>query len=176
MSLAIHAPTSIKAAILVACCALMVAASPALGQSPAASPVTSPAVAASAGPCASPALPVPAGSPAASAAVAPSVGAPAPVASGAPAPAASAAAPIAAAAVTIKDFSFQPATITVPVCGSVTWTNQDATGHTVTADDGSFDSGTVAPGATFTMTFPTAGTFAYHCKIHPTMTATVTVQ
>ena len=81
----------------------------------------------------------------------------------------------AAVDVSIKDFSFQPATIDVPLCGTVTWTNDDTTGHTVTADDGSVDSGTIAPGATFSHTFTTVGTFAYHCAIHPTMTATVTV-
>jgi plastocyanin len=163
MPLASRAHITIKVAILAAFSAAMIAASPALGQSPAASPAASPAVGASAAPCPSPAVPVPAGSPAAS-----------PVAS--PAAAESAAAAAAAAAVTIMNFSFQPATITVPVCGTVTWTNQDTTGHTVTADDGSFDSGTIAPGSTFSQTFTTAGTFAYHCSIHPTMTGTVTVQ
>ncbi len=79
------------------------------------------------------------------------------------------------AAVAIKDFSFQPASISVVVGSTVTWTNNDTTGHTVTADDGSFDSGTVAPGATFSHTFDTAGTFTYHCNIHPSMTATITV-
>ena len=80
-----------------------------------------------------------------------------------------------ARAVAIKDFSFQPASISVAVGSTVTWTNNDTTGHTVTADDGSFDSGTVAPGATFSHTFDTAGTFTYHCNIHPSMTATITV-
>ena len=47
--------------------------------------------------------------------------------------------------------------------------------HTVTADDGSFDGGPLATGATFSQTFSTAGTFSYHCKIHPSMTATITV-
>ena len=77
---------------------------------------------------------------------------------------------------TIKDFSFQPATISVSVGSTVTWTNADTTGHTVTADDGSFDSKSLASNATFSQTFAKAGTFAYHCAIHPGMKGTVTVQ
>ncbi len=101
---------------------------------------------------------------------------PAPAAS-APAPSTGPAASAAAAGspVAIKDFSFQPGSISVAVGSTVTWTNQDTTGHTVTADDGSFDSGTLAPGATFSHTFDTAGTFTYHCNIHHSMTATITV-
>jgi hypothetical protein len=45
----------------------------------------------------------------------------------------------------------------------------------VTADDGSFDSGTLNPGASFSQTFSTAGTFTYHCAIHPRMTGTIVV-
>jgi plastocyanin len=75
----------------------------------------------------------------------------------------------------IKDRAFQPADIAVSVGATVTWTNQDGFGHTVTADDSSFDSGTMAGGATFSQAFATAGTFAYHCKIHPSMHGTVTV-
>jgi plastocyanin len=45
----------------------------------------------------------------------------------------------------------------------------------VTADDGSFGSGTLAQDAAFTRAFPIAGTFAYHCAIHPSMTGTVVV-
>ena len=50
------------------------------------------------------------------------------------------------------------------------------TAHTVTADDGSFDSKSLASNATFSQTFAKAGTFAYHCAIHPGMKGTVTVQ
>jgi len=57
----------------------------------------------------------------------------------------------------------------------VSWTNTGPSNHTVTANDGSFDSGTIQRNATFNFTFSKAGTFAYHCSIHPTMTATVTV-
>lgn len=79
-------------------------------------------------------------------------------------------------AVTISNFAFSPAIITVPVGTKVTWTNQDAADHTLTADDGkTFDSGNVAKGATFSFTFTTAGTFAYHCAISPQMKAAVIV-
>ncbi len=80
------------------------------------------------------------------------------------------------ASVTIKDFEFGPATVTVTVGGTVTWTNNGPSTHTVTADDGSFNSGDLTVGKTFSQTFNTAGTFSYHCSIHPFMTATVVVQ
>jgi plastocyanin len=78
-------------------------------------------------------------------------------------------------AVTIACFAFDPASVTVQVGDSVTWTNQDSTAHTATAA-GAFDTGNIASGASATVTFDTAGTFAYACSIHPTMTATVVVQ
>ncbi|MDH3307600.1 MAG: cupredoxin family copper-binding protein [Acidimicrobiia bacterium] len=78
-------------------------------------------------------------------------------------------------AVSIDSFAYMPQTITVAVGETVEWTNDQSVGHTVTADDGSIDSGTMANQATFAMTFETAGTFAYHCTIHPNMTGTVTV-
>ena len=92
------------------------------------------------------------------------------------APSASALPAAAGSAVTVANFSFQPATITVPVGTTVTWTNTDSAGHTVAADDGSFTSGTLGTGAMFGQTFSTAGTFAYHCSIHASMTGTVVVQ
>ena len=78
-------------------------------------------------------------------------------------------------AVSIVDFAFQPASIEVPAGSTVTWTNAGAAPHTVTADDGSFDSGQLKPGATFSQTFSTPGTYTYHCEIHPQMTGTVVV-
>jgi plastocyanin len=80
-----------------------------------------------------------------------------------------------ATAVAIKDFAFNPASTSVPTGSKVTWTNSDTTAHTVTFDEGSADSGNLAPGATFDQTFATAGTFAYHCTIHSQMKGTVTV-
>ena len=69
--------------------------------------------------------------------------------------------------VTIADFSFDPATVTISVGETVTWTNNGPHNHTVTADDGSFDSGDLAPGDAFANVFDTAGTFTYHCANHP---------
>jgi plastocyanin len=72
--------------------------------------------------------------------------------------------------------AFAPNPVTVAVGGSVTWVNNDNTTHTSTANGGSWNSGSLAPGRTFTMTFSSAGTFTYRCTIHPGMTGTVTVQ
>jgi plastocyanin len=112
-----------------------------------------------------------------------SASSPAPTTAPTTAPAQSQAAPASAGggggganAVTIQNFAFGPATLNVAVGTTVTWTNADSAGHTVTADDGSFDSKTLATGATFTQTFSTAGTFAYHCTIHTSMHGTVTVK
>lgn len=75
----------------------------------------------------------------------------------------------------IANFAFSPATLTVKVGTTVTWTNTDTAAHTVTADDGSFNSSRLATGATFQQAFATAGTFTYHCAIHSSMKGTVTV-
>jgi hypothetical protein len=77
--------------------------------------------------------------------------------------------------VAISGFAFAPASVSVSVGDSVTWTNGDGVGHTATADDASFDTGTIAGGGSDSVTFSTAGTFAYHCTIHPAMTGTITV-
>jgi len=92
------------------------------------------------------------------------------------APTATSASSAAASAVTIKNFAFSPATLDVSVGTTVTWTNNDSATHTVTADDGSFDSGNLATGKSFTFTFKKAGTFTYHCSIHPNMKATIVVK
>lgn len=78
-------------------------------------------------------------------------------------------------AVTVKGFAFNPASIQVTVGDSITWTNQDSAPHTVTADGGAFDKPLAANGGTATITFNTAGTFPYHCTIHPNMHGTVVV-
>jgi plastocyanin len=77
--------------------------------------------------------------------------------------------------VTIVDFSFQPFLVTVPAGSTVTWHNNGSTQHTVTANDGSFDSGPIGPGGSFSQTFSTPGAYRYHCSIHPNMTGTVMV-
>ena len=70
--------------------------------------------------------------------------------------------------------AYNPSPVTVAVGGSVTWTNSDTVTHTSTGS--TWNSGGIAPGANYTMTCPTAGTFTYHCTLHPGMTGTVTVQ
>jgi plastocyanin len=73
--------------------------------------------------------------------------------------------------------NFNPVTITVIIGqnNTVTFTNKDTAIHTVTADDGSFDSGNIQAGASWTYTFNTPGTFPYHCIYHSWMKGTVVV-
>ena len=78
--------------------------------------------------------------------------------------------------VSIAGFAFDPATVTIQVGDSVTWTNTDSAAHTATAGDGSFDTGQLADGASETVTFDTAGTFDYICTIHPQMAGSVVVE
>ena len=78
-------------------------------------------------------------------------------------------------AVSIQNFAFSVGTLTVTSGTTVTWTNNDATTHTVTADDGSFNSGNITPGSKFSHAFSTKGTVNYHCSIHPMMKASVVV-
>jgi plastocyanin len=79
-------------------------------------------------------------------------------------------------AVQIANFTFTPSPITITAGQSVTWTNTDPFAHTTTSDAGIWNSGPLAPGASFTQTFGTAGTFTYHCMIHPFMMGSVIVQ
>lgn len=85
--------------------------------------------------------------------------------------------PQAADKVTIQGMAFNPAAITVKKGTTVTWTNEDPVSHTVTETDGQDgpNSATLSKGHTYTFTYDTAGTFKYHCSIHPDMTGTVTV-
>ena len=74
------------------------------------------------------------------------------------------------------NLKFEPATITVKACQLVIWKVTGIAPHTVTAKSGAtFDSGNLAQGGTFTQGFPTAGTIRYYCRIHTTMTGTITV-
>jgi len=73
-------------------------------------------------------------------------------------------------AVTISNFTFQPADVTVKRGTRVTVTNRDSAVHTATADDGhSFDTGNLEPGASKTITLTRPGSYAYRCTIHPYM-------
>jgi amicyanin len=84
-------------------------------------------------------------------------------------------APQGGTAVSITDFKFSPANLTVPVGTTVTWTNQDEEPHTVAAKDGSFHSPGMDTHATYSFTFTTPGSYDYICSIHPFMTGTVVV-
>lgn len=107
----------------------------------------------------------------------------APTATSAPAATATATIPANAVAVTITgaagSYTFNPASVTVPVGGTVVWTNNSAAAHTVTSDTGdafTWDSSTVSSGGgTFSETFTKAGTYPYHCTFHPFMHGTVVV-
>jgi plastocyanin len=81
----------------------------------------------------------------------------------------------ASGAVTIEDFSFTPATITIDVGDSVTWRNDGPSSHTATAADGSFDTGLLGSGESRTISFDEAGSFSYLCQPHPFMKGTVKV-
>jgi plastocyanin len=142
------------------------------GTAPEADPVVPPADPAASAPTASP-------EPASSA---PAPGAPAAAASDEPGergsrdrsgPRAKAAAN---ASVTISDFQFAPASVTVDAGDTVTWTNDGPTPHSATADDGSFDTGIFEAGQSRSQTFEQAGTFSYFCTPHPNMRGTVTVR
>lgn len=80
-----------------------------------------------------------------------------------------------AVSVSISSFSFQPDSITIAAGSTVLWTNEDSAPHTVTADDGSFESGRMNRGDEFEHTFLQPGTYEYHCALHPSMRAEVIV-
>ncbi|HET7001380.1 MAG TPA: cupredoxin family copper-binding protein [Puia sp.] len=78
--------------------------------------------------------------------------------------------------VSIVNMSFTPATLTVSVGTTVTWTNNDGMTHTVTSDASGFDSGDITMGSKYSKVFSVAGTYAYHCTIHPAMKGTIVVK
>src|SRR5215211_8479560 len=80
-----------------------------------------------------------------------------------------------ASPVQVVDFAFEPGMLTVPAGATVSWTNAGSRTHTVTADDGSFDSGRLDPGEQFSQTFDQRGTFTYHCGFHPEMQGSIVV-
>lgn len=87
----------------------------------------------------------------------------------------STATPVSGTAVTIGNFAFVPATLTVKPGDTVTWTNHDEEPHTVAATGGSFHSPGMDDNGTYSFTFNTPGTFDYICSIHPFMHGTVVV-
>jgi plastocyanin len=83
--------------------------------------------------------------------------------------------PVATNAVSITNFAFSPAAITVTVGSTVVWTNNDSVQHDITFDGGGIASSVLNQNDTFSHTFPTAGTYHYTCSIHPFMHGTVIV-
>lgn len=80
-----------------------------------------------------------------------------------------------AGSVRIVQYAFVAAALDVAAGSRVTWTNDDPAPHTITADDGSFDSRQLDARASFSVVLDTAGSFSYHCEIHPTMVGMVVV-
>ena len=88
--------------------------------------------------------------------------------------------------ITIGSGSYSPASTTVPIGQTVRWSNMDVMVHTATSDGGVWDSGSMGAsmvdnngyatgGGTYQRSFATAGTFPYHCTVHPTMQGMITV-
>jgi len=82
----------------------------------------------------------------------------------------------ASAEVKVDNFSFGPATLTVAVGTTVTWTNRDDIPHTIVSTDKVFKSKVLDTDEKFSFTFSKAGTYPYFCSIHPKMTGSVVVQ
>jgi len=102
---------------------------------------------------------------------------PSPVPSPAPAPSGSSSSvTIPTGAAVLGDRAYNPDSINVAVGTTVTWMNTDTVSHTSTSNASGWDSGIVAPGGQFSFAFQTAGTYRYHCAIHPGMIGTVVVQ
>jgi len=78
--------------------------------------------------------------------------------------------------VVMHQMEFDPAEVVVEPGETVEWKNEDIFAHTVTANDGSFDSGLISPGSSWQMKFEKIGTLGYHCRPHPNMTAQVVVR
>jgi plastocyanin len=82
----------------------------------------------------------------------------------------------AAAAISIVNFAFAPADLTIAAGTTVTWTNEDQDAHVIKSTNGVFvSSASLGKGDEFAISFPDSGTFPYLCAIHPTMTGTITV-
>ena len=76
----------------------------------------------------------------------------------------------------LQNIAIQPTNVTVAIGGTVTWVNKDSVTHVLTDDAGTWGSGQLAPGKSYSYKFTKAGTFPYHCTIHPSMTGQVTVK
>ena len=145
--------------------------SPPTSPSPVPSPTPAPAPAPTPEPAPAP-TPAPAPAPEPAPAPAPEPAPPAP----APEPGGTATVSIPVGAESLGNRAYVPAELNVAVGTTVTWTNTDSTSHTSTSDAPGWDSGIVGRNGQFSATFQTAGTFPYHCAIHPSMVGTVVVR
>jgi plastocyanin len=84
--------------------------------------------------------------------------------------------PAAGASLEMRQLAFWPQRLEITAGTTVAWSNKDQLVHTVTADDGSWDSGEIAPGRTWRHTFERPGTYSLHCTPHPFMTVVVVVR
>jgi plastocyanin len=77
-------------------------------------------------------------------------------------------------------FTFSPSTATITAGQKVCWVNNSGIAHAVTSDNAAFTGGSLPNGSTVVVTFPTAGSYPFHCSVHPpptyNMTGTITVQ
>ncbi len=79
--------------------------------------------------------------------------------------------------VAIQNFAYNPKVMTVAAGAIITFTNNDTVNHSYTSDTGAFDTGLIAPGSSKTFTAPaTAGSYAVHCTLHPSVTGTLIVK
>ncbi len=78
--------------------------------------------------------------------------------------------------VAISSYAFHPPSLTVAPGAKVKFTNHDQTAHTATGHSGAFDTGTLKPGQSATVTFKRSGTYSYYCQFHAFMTATIVVK
>ena len=79
--------------------------------------------------------------------------------------------------ITIKNFTFQPSSLTIKRGTTVTWLNEDSVAHTVTSDDGKFpSSGNLNKAETYQFQFNSPGSFDYHCSPHPFMKGKINVE
>ena len=78
--------------------------------------------------------------------------------------------------VEIRDFTFTPGNLQVPVGAKVAWTNYDDAPHSATAKDGTWDAGILSKGESKTLTFAAAGDYTYYCTVHPSMVARLQVR
>ena len=78
--------------------------------------------------------------------------------------------------VRVDNFTFGPATLSVPVNSTVTWVNKDDLPHTIASNDGLFKSKALDTEDKYSYTFSKPGTYAYFCSIHPKMVGKIVVQ